>query len=126
MIQFLTFDEVLESHQAQVAVYGGSDGIRDVGLLESALAQPQASYGGQYLHADVFEMSAAYLFHLVQNHPFVDGNKRIGLEAALLFLELNGHSIEAPDQELIALVLATAQGITTKTEIAAFFRASAV
>jgi len=75
------------------------------------------------LHVDLFEMAAAYLFHIVQNHPFLDGNKRVGLEAALLFLEINGQSVETTDDALTELVLLTAQGQTTKQQIAAFFRA---
>ena len=71
----LTLDEVLEIHRDQLARYGGSQGIRDLGLLQSALAQPPATFGGQFLHADLFETAAAYLLHIVQNHPFVDGNK---------------------------------------------------
>lgn len=121
MPQFLTLDDVLESHAGQIAHYGGSDGIRDVGLLESALAQPMAMFGGQYLHPNVFEMAAAYLFHLVKNHPFIDGNKRVGLEAALLFLEINGHPVEASVEELVDLTLRVAQGLMTKQEIADFF-----
>ena len=72
---FLTLDEVLEIHRDQIERYGGAAGIRDLGLLQSALAQPSATFGGQYLHADLHEMAAAYLYHLVQNHPFLDGNK---------------------------------------------------
>jgi death on curing protein len=125
MPQFLTLDDVLESHAGQIAQYGGSDGIRDVGLLESALAQPEATFGGKHLHADIFQMAAAYLFHLVKNHPFIDGNKRVGLEAALLFLEINGHVVETTDEALVDLVLQTAQGQATKQQIADFFRARA-
>lgn len=123
--QFLSLDDVLESHTEQIATYGGGEGIRDVGLLESALAQPAAMFGGQYLHADLFEMAAAYLFHIVQNHPFIDANKRVGLETALLFLEINGLSIDASDELLVDLVLRTAQGQTSKPEIAEFFRSHA-
>jgi len=123
--QFLTIDDVLESHAEQIDTYGGSHGIRDIGLLQSTLAQPEATFGGQFLHADLFEMAAAYLFHIVQNHPFADGNKRVGLEAALLFLEINGHSIETTDEALVELVLQTAQGQTTKQQIAEFFRTHA-
>ena len=119
---FLTLDDILESHQNQIETYGGSHGIRDVGLLESALAQPEASFGGQYLHADIFEMAAAYLYHLVMNHPFVDGNKRVGLEAALIFLEINDKSLIANDDELVDLVLKTTAGQIGKREIAEFFR----
>ncbi len=120
--QFLSFDDVVESHAEQIATYGGGEGIRDVGLLESALAQPEAMFAGQYLHADLFEMAAAYLFHIVQNHPFIDANKRVGLETALLFLEINGLSVDTTDELLVDLVLRTAQGQTSKPEIAEFFR----
>jgi death-on-curing protein len=81
---FLSLDDVLESHAEQIATYGGSDGIRDLNLLQSALAQPMATFDGSHLHADLFEMASAYLFHIELNHPFVDGNKRVGLEAALV------------------------------------------
>jgi death-on-curing protein len=93
---FLTLEEVLEIHSTQLARFGGAAGVRDVGLLESALSQPQASFGGQYVHEDLFEMASAYLFHVVSNHPFVDGNKRAGLLSALVFLDING--IEITDQ----------------------------
>ena len=119
---FLSLDDVLESHTEQIAAYGGSDGIRDIGLLQSALAQPEAMFGGQFLHVDLFEMAAAYLFHIVLNHPFIDGNKRVGLEAALLFLEVNGISVDTTDELLVELVLRTAQGQSNKQEIAQFFR----
>ncbi|MFN6399177.1 MAG: type II toxin-antitoxin system death-on-curing family toxin [Planctomycetota bacterium] len=119
---FLTLDDIIESHQNQIDTYGGSHGIRDIGLLESAIAQPEASFGGQYLHADIFEMAAAYLYHLVMNHPFVDGNKRVGLEAALIFLEINNENLKASDQELVDLVLKTTAGQVGKLEIAEFFR----
>ena len=125
MFEFLTIEELLESHQEQIRNYGGTQGIRDLGLLESAVAQPAASFDGRLLHADVFEIAAAYLFHIVQNHPFIDGNKRVGLEAALLFLELNGNSLEAPDEKLLKLVLDVAQGQRLKPEIAEFFRTHA-
>src|SRR5260370_603870 len=100
-LTFLTLDEVLEIHRDQIARYGGASGIGDVGLLQSALAQPPASFGGQFLHADLFEMAAAYLFHIVQNHPFIDGNKRVGTVAAIVFLKLNNHSINATQDELV-------------------------
>ena len=119
---FLTVDDILESHQNQIQTYGGSQGIRDIGLLESAIAQPNASFGGQYLHADIFEMAAAYLYHLVMNHPFVDGNKRVGLEASLIFLEINDENLIADDDELVELVLKTTAGQVGKPEIAQFFR----
>ncbi len=76
---FLTLAEVIEIHVDQIKRYGGRQGIRDFGLLESALAQPEASFGGEWLHRDVYEMAAAYAYHICQNHPFIDGNKRTAL-----------------------------------------------
>lgn len=122
---FLALDDLLDSHTEQIANYGGTPGVRDIGLLESARAQLEAQFDGQYLHADLFGMAAAYLYHIVQNHPFIDGNKRVGLEAALVFLEINDLSLTATDYELIDLTLRTAQGLASKTEIADFFRARA-
>ncbi len=122
---FLTLDDLLESHEEQIANYGGRPGIRDRGLLQSALAQPEVQFGGQFLHTDLFELAAAYLFHIAQNHPFIDGNKRVGLEAALLFLEINGIEMNATDEEYVDLVLRTAQAQTDKHTIAEFFRAHA-
>jgi len=121
-VVFLTLDDILESHLNQIDTYGGSHGIRDICLLESAIAQPEACFGGQYLHADIFEMAAAYLYHLVMNHPFVDGNKRVVLESAFIFLEINNENFNASDQELVDLVLKTTAGQVGKREIAEFFR----
>jgi len=123
---FLTLDEVLEIHQDQLGRYGGSAGIRDLGLLQSALAQPKATFGRQFLHADLFEMAAAYLFHIVQNHPFIDGNKRVGAVASIVFLNLNDHDIKATNDELEALVLSVARGKADQATIVEFFRDRAV
>ncbi len=120
--RFLTVDEVLRAHRSLIDVYGGSHGLRDEGLFRSALAMPEAWFGGQYLHGDLFEMAAAYLFHLVQNHPFLDGNKRIGATAAVLFLGMNHIRIEADEAGLVDITLLTAQGKCAKPEIAEFFR----
>ena len=110
MTDFLDIKDVLYLHADQVDLYGGGHGVRDAGLLESAVAQPQASYGGQYLHEDIFDMAAAYLFHIVQNHPFLDGNKRSGAVSALVFLDLNGIEIDAPKGSLYDLTLSVATG----------------
>ncbi len=125
MPEFLTLEDLLESHLEQIAQYGGSPGVRDLGLLQSALAQPETQFDGQYLHADTYMMAAAYLYHIVQNHPFLDGNKRVGLEAALVFLEINDHPVIATNEELVKLTMQTAQSRTTKFEIAEFFRSHA-
>lgn len=119
---FLSLDEVLEIHAYQISQYGGMSGVHDMSLLESALATPQAGFGDQYLHRDLFEMAAAYLCHIVQNHPFFDGNKRVGAATALVFLEINGIDIKIPNQVLVDTVLAVAQGKKGKAAIAEFFR----
>lgn len=119
---FLTLDEVLEIHEDQIARYGGIRGVRDLGLLQSAIAQPSSTFDGQFLHADLFEMAAAYLFHLVQNHPFLDGNKRVGAASALVFLLLNDVQISASEDDLVTMVLNVAQSHADKNAIAAFFR----
>jgi death-on-curing protein len=123
---FLTLDEVLALHADQVTRYGGDPGVRDVGLLESALATPRAGFGREFLHGSLPEMAAAYLFHLVGNHPFIDGNKRTGLAAALAFLGLNGIWLEADPDQLAEFVLRVAQGEATRAEAAEFIRAHAV
>lgn len=117
---FLTCDEVLEIHQNQISNYGGSKGIRNQDLLQSALAQPEATYGGKFLHETIFDMAAAYCFHLIQNHPFIDGNKRVGLVSALVFLELNGFEVSVDEQKMEEFVLDIASGNKTKTQIADF------
>ena len=119
---FLDLDEILVIHKDQVQRYGGSEGIRDAGLLESAIAAPMASFAGRYLHSDLLEMAAAYLFHIAGNHPFVDGNKRTGAAAALVFMELNGISLSASEEDLEQLVWGVARGDASKESVAAFFR----
>ena len=119
---FLGLEEALEIHRDQITRYGGAEGIRDLGLLKSALATPQAGAGDQYLHADLFEMAAAYLFHIVRNHPFVDANKRTGAVAALVFLEMNGVEIRPSTKALVDTVLAVAEGKLQKGALAEFFR----
>lgn len=121
-MDFLDIPDLLRIHADQVDLYGGEHGVRDPGLLESAAAQPRATFGGQFLHGDVFDMAAAYLFHIVQNHPFIDGNKRTGLMAALVFLDLNGVEIDAPRGSLYDLTMSVATGQAGKQEIAEFFR----
>ena len=119
---FLTLEEVLEIHDDQINRYGGASGIRDLGLLESALAQPQTVFGKVFLHSDLFEMAAAYFFHIIQNHPFMDGNKRVGAVAALVFLEINNKAVNMTNDEPESQVLSVAQGLTDKTASAKFFR----
>ncbi len=123
--RFLDLDHVMRLHRSLIEHYGGLEGTRDIGLLQSAVAMPQASYDGQYLHADIFEMAAAYLYHLVQNHPFLDGNKRIGAASAIVFLAINDIQIDNDEAGLVELTLSVATGQTGKAKIAEFFRSHA-
>ncbi len=122
---FLTLDEILSLHEDQIGRYGGSRGVRDLGLLQSAIGTVTATFGGSFLHETLFEMAAAYLFHVCRNHPFVDGNKRTGIAAALTFLEMNGIEIEADEDEVYDLVIGVAMGNVTKAEAAVFFQQQA-
>jgi death-on-curing protein len=119
-IDFLSLKDVLAIHQRQIKEHGGSEGIRDEGLLLSALAIPQAAFFGEYAHNDIYEMAAAYLFHVVMNHPFVDGNKRTGAAAAIIFLGINDIKLNASNAALIEFTLAVAQGQKTKQQVAQF------
>jgi len=120
--EFLTLDEVLGLHADQIRRYGGATGLRDLSSLQSAIAMPETSYGGEYLHGTLFEMAAGYLFHLARNHPFVDGNKRTALICALVFLGLNGQRLDADPDALYELVDGVAAGQVDKSEVAIFLR----
>lgn len=119
---FLDVDDVLLIHEEQLARYGGAAGIRDVGLLESAVAMPRASAGGELAHEDLFAMAAAYAFHIAQNQPFVDGNKRAGLLAAIVFLDLNGIPISDPAGRLYDAMIAVAERRMDKAGLATELR----
>jgi death-on-curing protein len=122
---FLGLDEVMEIHRDQIERYGGHPGIRDIELLKSAVAMPLAGVGADYLHADIYEMAAAYLFHIARNHPFVDGNKQTGAVAAMVFLLLNGKEIQADEDSFEEIVRSVAEGKAGKTAVAEFFRGHA-
>ena len=119
---FLGLDEVIEIHHDQIDRYGGPSGIRDIELLKSAISMPPATFGGEYLHKNLYEMAAAYLFHVVRNHPFLDGNKRTGAVAAVVFLIINGIELQADEESFEKLVRSVAEGKTDKAKIAEFFR----
>lgn len=121
---FLSLAEVLEIHRDQIERYGGHTGLRDLGLLQSALAMPAAGFGGRYFHSDLIEMAAACLFHIVQNHPFIDGNKRTGTVSAIVFLTMNGIELEADETQLEKLVFDIAKGKAGENTVADFLRGS--
>jgi len=111
---YLDVEDVLMIHLEQITNYGGDAAIRDHGLLESAIAQPQATFGGQLLHESVAQAAAAYLFHLAKNHPFVDGNKRTALASMLVFLTINGHDIRWEPDEAATITEGVASGTVSK------------
>jgi death-on-curing protein len=113
---FLTLAEVIEAHADQINRYGSQHGVRSMSLLQSALAQPEASFGGEWLHQTLHEMAAAYAYRLCQNHPFFDGNKRIALVCSLVFLKLNGVKVEDPKGLLENAMFSIATGKTSKAE----------
>ena len=119
---FLSLAEVIEVHTDQVTRYGGQDGVRDFGLLESALAQPEVSFAGEWLHGDLCAMAAAYAYHLCQNHPFIDGNKRTALACALIFLELNGRGVGDPRGVLKDAMWQVASGQMNKAKLTEVLR----
>ncbi len=113
-------------HLDQIKRYGGDPAIRDLGLLSSAIAMPKAGMREQYFHEDLFEMAAAYLYHIVRNHPFIDGNKRTGAVTAIVFLALNGIEINADDREFEVLIRNVVSGKLQKASIAEFLRKNTI
>ncbi len=114
---FLEIEEILAFHKVQISVFGGSYGIRDISLLESAIAMPKASFGSQYLHQDISEMAAAYLYHIIKNHAFVDGNKRIGVLVMIAFLKINNYTFVANQKEVFELATNVASSKLSKEEL---------
>lgn len=125
MIHYVTYQYVVEIHDNLIEEYGGTKGILNEGLLRSALEMPKARFDGKDFHRTIFDKTAAYLFHIAQNHPFIDGNKRTASMTAMVFFASNckkGFTIF--DVEYQDLILGVAQGLVTKKEIAKFFRDS--
>jgi death on curing protein len=122
--RFLTKRLVLGIHRDQIEHFGGRPGIRDQTLLDSALEQPRATFGGTLLHPTVHEQAAAYLFHLVNNHPFVDGNKRVSFAAMDVFLRLNGLRLELSNEAAYDLVIGAAKSELDKEAISEIIRAN--
>lgn len=122
---YVTYQYVVEIHDSLIDEYGGMKGVLNEGLLRSALEMPKARFNGKDLHRTIFDKTAAYLFHMIQNHPFVDGNKRTASMTAMVFFALNCKKrFTIFDGEYQELILGVAQGLVTKKEIAKFFRAS--
>lgn len=112
----LTVEIIREIHSETIQEFGGSEGVREIALLESALGAPQATFGGNSPYQDLTEVAAAYLFYLCRNHPFVEGNKRTALGACIVFLRLNGLEPDADGQEWEDLTIAVASSLIDRDE----------
>jgi len=121
-IIFLSVDDVLLLHADTIDSDGGSHGLRDHGLLDAAVAMPRQQFGGQFLHEGLAAMASAYLFHIAQNHPFVDGNKRAAVMSALVFLRLNRAKRLPDPEELEATTRRVAASEMTKDELTKWMR----
>ena len=121
-IPFFTDDEVVSFHQIQISLFGGDSSIRDRGLLSSAVSMPMQMFDGEFVHASIFEMAAAYLFHICSNHPFVDGNKRPAAMRALVFLRLHGIECTLTEDQMFELTIQVACGQHSKEVIAEHFK----
>lgn len=111
---FVSKSDVFNIHKRQIERFGGLDGIRDAGLLDSALAQPQATFFGELLHPTIFAQAAAYLYHLAKNHPFLDGNKRTAFATTITFLQINGYELNMTEDAAYNMVMQVAQGEISK------------
>jgi death-on-curing protein len=121
MTDFITVEQAIKVHDRLVDQHGGLHGIRDLGLLASAMEMPKAAMFGEDLHPTLFDKAAAYLFHIVKNHPFNDGNKRTGAFVSILFLRMNEVPIIIDQKKYEELVLLTANSLANKSQISAFF-----
>jgi len=126
MIEYLELKHILAMHEVLLAKYGGLKGIRDRGLLESAIAQPQQSAFGEDIFPDVTSKAAAYAFYLSENQPFIDGNKRIATAAALTFLRLNGYDLKASEKELYEVIMQIANKKLSRNKLAQWFKKNTV
>ncbi len=119
--EWITLDSVLAMHKRQIAEHGGTEGLRDEGLLRSALARPEnlAAYGE---NPDLAALAASYAFGIAKNHPFLDGNKRTALVVAVTFLNLNGYDFDAPSEDTYTVFLSLADGSISEDDLAAWFR----
>ncbi|AFY44398.1 type II toxin-antitoxin system death-on-curing family toxin [Nostoc sp. PCC 7107] len=115
--KFIEKQDVLSIHSKQIRIYGGSLGIRDEGLLDSAIYQPQATFGGKLLHSTIIEQAAAYLFHITNNHAFVDGNKRTAFDVIVTFLNMNDYELNMSPEQAYELTMQVADNKVSKEEL---------
>jgi death on curing protein len=122
MTEYLSLAQLMQIHEMQIRAFGGASGVREPGGLEAAAARPQMTFGGEDLYPDLAAKAAALMHSLVQNHPFLDGNKRVGAMAAELFLEINGHDVDASDLEMEGVTMAVARGELSAEELSIWLR----
>lgn len=121
MVNFLTLSEVLMILENQIRNYGGIYGVRDLNLLSSAIYVPQSRFDGKFLHKSIPAMAAAYAFHICQNHPFVDGNKRVALASSLVFLDINRYRFNCKDEVLYDETMNASKGEIKKEALIKFY-----
>jgi len=122
MIRFIPEPVVIAIHDDQIRLYGGAYGVRDIAALDASLHMPQATFGGEFLHTTIFAMAAAYGFHLCQNHPFIDGNKRTAGMVMFTFLQLNGIEPNASEPDYYSVMMSIASGQMSKEQLASWLQ----
>lgn len=120
-IKFLTLNQIIFIHDKLLNLYGGAQGLKDINLLKSAIAQPRATFDGNFLHPSIGEMAAAYVYHLIKNHAFLDGNKRTGIFSAIVFLEKNKFSAKLSQKQFYQIAVDVAMSKISKTDLAQIF-----
>lgn len=121
-MKFITLEMVINLHDMIIMRKGGLSGIRDVGLLMSAIETPKAMMYGEFLHPSIYDKASAYLYHIACNHPFLDGNKRTAVSTALVFLDLNEVTVDVDQSQFEELVVEVAKGVVRKHDISAFIQ----
>lgn len=121
MVRFLTLSEILLIYEDQIRRYGGTYSVRNITLLSSAIYVPQATFGGEFIHKTIPEMATAYAFHICENHALVDGNKRVALASALVFLDINDSDFECSEDEIYQVMMDVASGNMKKDELVDIF-----
>jgi death-on-curing protein len=124
MTIYITVDQAIRVHDGLIKQHGGLQGIRDIGLLTSAMEMPKSAFNGHQMYPTLFDKAAAYLFYIAKNHPFFDGNKRTSAFVALLFLRMNDCKVTIDEMQYELLVIGTAEGLISKAQISLFFKKS--
>ncbi len=126
MFEYIDVSHVVAMHEVLIQKYGGTQGIRDKGLLESAVMQPQQSAFGEDIFPDIFSKAAAYVFYISENQPFLDGNKRSATATAITFLRLNGYDLNVSDKDLYETIIDLANKRISREDLSAWFQKNSV